>query len=364
MKKILMYVNSMNTFGGRERVVANLSDKFSEYYEVTILVKNKPISAYRLNEKVTIETLDTALIMNMRSRLRRIISVFINIFKSIRALNKYFATHSYDYLYTALPTNCLEVYFANKNYRNKIIASEHASYYAYNNVYKKIKEWLYPKLNIISVPTIMDTKIYQSLGYNAVYIPHITTQNLTYSNMLNSKRIINVGRLTKDKQQDVLLEIWELFNRKLPNHDWKLQIIGSGEEENNLKRKINSLKLFNVEIIPHTSRINDYYQNAELFVFTSRMEGFGMVLLEAMSYGVPCISFDCPSGPRDIIKNGKNGYLIECYNKESFVDKMYEYVTATEENRKIYSNEAITTVKNWDNDKIIHKWIKAFESLK
>ena len=106
MKKILMYVNSMNTFGGRERVVANLSDKFSEYYEVTILVKNKPISAYRLNEKVTIETLDTALIMNMRSRLRRIISVFINIFKSIRALNKYFATHSYDYLYTALPTNC------------------------------------------------------------------------------------------------------------------------------------------------------------------------------------------------------------------------------------------------------------------
>lgn len=362
MKKILMYVNSMNMFGGIERVISNLSSKFSESYEVSILVKDNPISVYHLNGNVGIESINTELIMDMKSRGKRIWNVLINIIKSRNALKKYLKTHSYDYVYTAVPANGFEFYLADKRYRKKIIASEHASYYAYNMMYKKIKEWLYPRLKMISVPTTMDYKIYRDLGYNVTYIPHINTFDVIHNNSLKSKRIINVGRLTADKQQLLLLDIWELVEKRIPGHGWILQIIGSGEEEKDLKRKIEALKLCNVEMIPHTSNINCYYQDAELFVFTSKMEGFGMVLLEAMSYGIPCISFDCPSGPRDIIRHGKNGYLVECYNKEIFANWICEYITFTDDIKRQLSNGAINTINQWNNDKIVNQWIDIFEN--
>lgn len=358
-----MYVNSMNAFGGIERVIANLSSEFARYYKVTILVKDKPISAYELNNNVIIESINTQLSMNMTSRFKRVISISANLIVSKFALSKYLKEHSFDYIYVAFPTNGMEVYLSDKHYRNKIVASEHASYYAYNKVYKKIKEWLYPRLYAISVPTSMDTEIYKKLGYNAVHIPHLSTYSGIHQNRLNSKRIINIGRLTSDKQQALLIDIWKIVNNKIPNLDWKLQIIGSGEEEERLKRLIKTLNVKNLMMIPHTKKIDDYYRDAELFVFTSRMEGFGMVLLEAMSFGVPCISFDCPSGPRDIISDRKNGFLIAGYDKESFANHICKYIEMSDAERRKMSDNAIETIKKWDNQKIIEKWIDMFNGL-
>lgn len=363
MKKLLMYVNSMNALGGIERVIANLANRFISYYEVTILVKDKPISVYSLDDRIRMESVECELKMDMSSRLKRIVSVPVNIIKSRHQLKSYFRMHSYDYIYTALPTNGIEVYLADKSYRNRIVASEHASYYAYNGVYRRMKEWLYPRLKVISVPTSMDTEIYRKLGYNAVHIPHIAAQCATYENKLNSKRIINVGRLTSDKQQSVLLDIWKIVNEKLPDNEWKLQIIGSGEEESSLKEKIARENIRNVEMIPHTLNINEYYKDAELFVFTSKMEGFGMVLLEAMAFGVPCISFDCPSGPRDIIIQKKNGFLIKCYDKESFASHIYKYIKMTYEEKKMMSDNAVETIKKWNDQELIKQWIEVFGEL-
>lgn len=363
MKKILIYVNSMRALGGIERVIANLSEKFVEYYDVTILVKDKPESAYYLPRSIAIETLNVELKMNMNSRIQRITSVCVNIVKSIFALKRYLKKKNFDYIYVAFPTNGLEIYLSNKEIRKRIVASEHASFYAYNSVYKKIKEWLYPRLNAISVPTTMDTEIYCELGYKAFYIPHLSTYDITEENLLNSKRIINVGRLTSDKQQMMLLRIWEKVCKYIPNNDWKLQIIGSGEEKQHLAEYIENNKLKNVSLIPHTQNIKDYYKNAELFLFTSRMEGFGMVLLEAMSFGVPCISFDCPSGPRDIIKNNRNGYLIPCYDEEVFAQKICDYIKAEENKKRALSDGALATIKEWNNEKIIKQWMLLFDRM-
>ena len=290
--------------------------------------------------------------------MNRIVNVFVNCFKSRRALKKYLVANTFDYIYTAFPTNGLEAYLADKTYRNKIIASEHASYYAYNFVYRKIKSWLYPRLKAISVPTTMDTDIYKKLGYNAYYIPHLNTYSQTHNNELNSKRIINVGRLTSDKQQMLLLDIWKKVYDNIDDKEWKLQIIGSGEEEEHLNEKIIRDDIKNVEMIPHTFRIADYYRNAELFVFTSKMEGFGMVLLEAMSFGVPCVSFDCPSGPRDIIRNSENGYLINCYDKEEYCNCVINYINKSKDEKNLLSDCASKFIEKWDNNLIIDKWKK------
>ncbi|MGQ7330381.1 glycosyltransferase family 4 protein [Streptococcus suis] len=362
-RKILMYVNSVNQYGGIERVIVNLSNALSEKYQITILVKDSPASVYRLNENISIHSINEKLKLNMNSKLHRILNVPYNMIRSIISLKNYFKTNDFDYVYTAFPTNGLEIYLASKKHRKRLVASEHASYFAYNSIYKKMKEYLYPKLTYISVPTKMDTEIYKNLGYKAIYIPHLTTYDKIENNSLLEKTIINVGRLTSDKQQMMLLEIWQIVNEKLPNNEWKLQIIGSGEEEENLQNFILLNDIKNVEMVPQTSRIADYYSASSLFVFTSRMEGFGMVLLEAMSFGLPCISFDCPSGPRDIIDDGKNGYLIPCYDKELFAEKICQYIMSNSADKKKLGYEAIKKVENWDNNQIIKKWTSIFNSV-
>lgn len=363
-KKLLVYVNSMNALGGIERVIDNLTRALADYYDITILVKDEPVSAYVLDARINIDTINAKLTMNMNSRIQRILSVPVNIIKSKRMLKKWLNAHeSIDYVYTAFPTNGIEMYFAEKNLRKRIVAAEHASYYAYNSVYKKMKEWLYPRLNAISVPTTMDTEIYRKLGYKASYIPHLSTYIAQENPNPNSKVAINVGRLTSDKQQILLLEMWRAVNEKIPNHGWKLQIIGSGEEDNRLREFIAEYNITNVEMIPHTSRIEDYYKNAGLFLFTSKMEGFGMVLLEAMSFGIPCISFDCPSGPRDMIKDGENGYLVPCYDKEKYVERICEYMNDDSHDRLSMQKKAIDFVVSWDNKRIIESWNDMFRRL-
>lgn len=362
-KRLLIYLNSMNAFGGIERVIANLSNHLCNYYDITILVKDEPISAYQLDQRITLDSLHVPLEMDMTSWFRRILSVPVNAIKSVRALRRYFKNHTFDVIYTAFPMNGLEIYLSKKYYRNKLIASEHASYYAYNKIYRLVKQYLYPRLQAISVPTTMDTNIYQDLGYQAFYMPHLTTFAPSLTQPEDTKTIINVGRLTSDKQQLLLLQIWEKVNEKLPGHEWKLQIIGSGEEEESLKTYIQTSGLTNVEMIPHTTRIADYYKNAELFAFTSKMEGFGMVLLEAMSFGVPCISFDCPSGPRDMISNNQNGYLVEPFDLEAYAECICQYIQLDSSSKNRYKEAAKETIINWDNDAIISSWLELISKM-
>lgn len=363
-KRLLVYVNSMNALGGIERVIANLTKVLVDYYDIVILVKDVPVSAYALDERVKMDTINAKLTMNMNSRIQRILSVPLNIIKSKRMLKKWLKSHKdIDYVYTAFPTNGIEMYFADKKLRNRIVASEHASYYAYNSIYKKMKEWLYPRLNVISVPTTMDTEIYQNLGYKASYIPHLSTYTAQENINPDSRVAINVGRLTSDKQQMLLLEMWESVNKRMPGHEWKLQIIGSGEEEDRLQAYIDEHNMTNVQMVPHTSHIDEYYKNAGLFLFTSKMEGFGMVLLEAMSFGVPCISFDCPSGPRDMIRDGENGYLIPCYDKERFVERVCEYICDNNGKQAYMKENAKNVVASWDNNRIIELWNNIFSEM-
>lgn len=363
MKKLLIYVNSINAFGGIERVIVNLCNNLMDTYEITILVKDEPVSAYKISPEIKINSLNCKLELNMDNRLQRVISTMGNLFDSKRILKQFLKKNSFDYIYTAYITNATEVYFADKSYRDKLVVSEHASYYAYNRVYKLMKNWLYPKVKALSIPTTMDTEIYKDKGYNAFYIPHLTTFTNVEQNNLGHKKIINVGRLTEDKQQEMLLDIWKKVNDAYPEHDYELLIIGSGEEEDRLKDKINLLNLSNVKMIPHTPNIDEYYKNADLFVFTSRMEGFGMVLLEAMSFSVPCISFDCPSGPRDIVKDGYNGYLISCYDKEMYSKKIIDYMKLEDNKKKQMSKNAGETIAEWNNEKIIDRWISLFDYL-
>lgn len=363
MKKILIYINSMNPAGGIERVVSNLSNEWVKQFNIFIVVKDNPSSFYRLDSRTSLITIDCPLKLNMKNRFSRIFSLFSNIIRVHFKLRKTIAKINPNIIYTTNPVNSLEVCLLGKKKSKKLIISEHGSKFGYNNIYNYIKKLVYPRAFKISVPTSLDTRLYLEEGYPAVFIPHISTFSRQEKNFVCEKVILNIGRLTQDKRQIDLLRIWNEIVKEKADQGWRLKIVGRGEEKENLTNYIDANNLNNsVEILEPIKDVDQFFKMASIFAFTSQFEGFGMVLLEAMSFGVPCISFDCPSGPRDIIDDGVNGFLIEDRNHKSY-KKMLVELMSNNELRENFSNQSFIKASNWENQRILNQWYELFDEV-
>lgn len=357
MKKILIYIDSLNASGGIERIIFELLKHWVKQYKIYVLVKDEGKCFYGLLDDVSIDSINNPRTINMKNRLQRILMTFGNSLTSIKKIkNKRII--DFDYYYVTTPMNALELLLSGIDSR-KIIVSEHGSAYGVNYIYKMVKHYVYPKVNCVSVPNKMDVEHYNTYGVNAIYVPHLVYLKGKEMNSLCTKVVLNCGRLTADKRQLELLDIWKNIMNK---NGWKLVIIGDGEEKDNLINYIKNNNLENtVELLPARRDIETIYKNASIFAFTSRFEGFGLVLVEAMSYGIPCIAFDCPSGPRDIILEGKNGFLVENGNYEQFSKKLELFMNLDKEELKVIGKNAYDFINNWENDMILEKWQQIFK---
>ena len=183
--------------------------------------------------------------------------------------------------------------------------------------------------------------------------------NKDYSDCKN-KRIIAVGRLGKEKGFERLLDIWLIVSKKYP--DWHLDIYGDGELKEQLYNKIESNHIRNVTLCGAKSNISKEYSESSICAVTSYFEGFSLVLLEAIKHGVPCIAYDCPFGPRNIIEDGKCGFLIEEGNITLFAEKLCILIE-DEQLRHHFSKAALERAKFFDTGTIMMRWKKLFEDL-
>ena len=144
---------------------------------------------------------------------------------------------------------------------------------------------------------------------NVNVIPNFVENN-NYRSILSNKKVISIGRLEYQKGYDQIVYIWKYIKGIFP--DWKLEIWGEGPDKNNLIELVRKSKLDDV-IFFRGVTTNSFEKMAEssIYLMTSRFEGFPMVLLEAMSCGLPVVSFNCPCGPIDVIENGVNGFVVE-----------------------------------------------------
>ena len=137
------------------------------------------------------------------------------------------------------------------------------------------------------------------------------------------KRVIAVGRLDYQKGFDRLVKAWEIVCRDEQLKDWRLDIFGQGEWRAMLQSMIDERDMQDrICLNEPTERIFDEYRESSIIVMSSNYEGFGMVLVEAMSCGVPAISFDCVCGPKDIINHGDNGMIVKNDDIEGLAEAM------------------------------------------
>jgi len=349
----------MKPSGGIERVIATLSAKLSSNYEVTILVKDEPVSFYPIDERVKLASVNNELKFDMANRLSRIFTAIKTIVANRNSIRKYIKSNDFDYYYLAHPLNVLEFVLAGAD-QKKMVVAEHGARSAYNKVYRLIKKMIYPGIYKYVVPTITDTALYKQEGFPATYIQHFRS-TLPYKNANRQQNIVlNIGRFTPDKQQITLLKIWKKLLQNGDISNWMLHLVGEGELESELKDYIAVHNLGDhVKMLPPIKNVEQYYTNASIFVLTSRSEGFGMVLLEAISFGLPCVAFDCPSGPRDIIKSDENGYLIDLNNTLTFEQKLKTLIN--EQNlRDLLGNQAYNDSANWTDQVVSEKWYNVF----
>ena len=191
-------------------------------------------------------------------------------------------------------------------------------------------------------------------------IPNFTMMRPSINEKNNNKRIISVGRLEWQKGYDRLIDIWKIVSSKHP--DWHLTIFGSGTLGNEINSNIRDTELKNIDIHSFTPNISQEYSGSSIFVLPSRFEGFPLVLLEALQHGLPCVAFDCPFGPKDVIENGTCGYVIKNGDIETFANRICQLID--DHNKRVaFSQAAIQRAKDFDVNTIMKKWQTLFVSL-
>ncbi len=205
------------------------------------------------------------------------------------------------------------------------------------------------------------SKQLQKSKCKCVYIPNVLDYIPKKVSKLENKKLISIGRLSKEKGYIDLLTIYNFIEKKYP--DWTLDIIGDGEERENLEKYIKSHNLEN-RIILHGFQGKDYINKmlseSSIYLMTSYTESFGIVLIEAMSFGIPCIAFSSAEGARELIDSGRNGYLIKNRNMRAYVEKLEDLMNSFESRKKI-GKEGRKSVKKYDGKEIFPLWVNIIE---
>lgn len=178
---------------------------------------------------------------------------------------------------------------------------------------------------------------------------------------LTNKVVLAVGRHDPVKGFDMLINSWASVLEHFP--DWTLRIVGQRITVIDLRKQAKDLEISkNVEFLEHTKEISKEYLNASILVCSSVIEGFPLTIVEAMSFGVPVVSFDCPYGPRAIIKNGEDGILVPPKNIVALSESIQHLI---EDNnlRKDMGKKAQINIQRFAKENIMKLWQDLFEEL-
>lgn len=214
--------------------------------------------------------------------------------------------------------------------------------------------------NCVVTLTKQDIPFWEKYTSRTEVIPNMLTIMPKPVSNYQTKRVISAGRYMSEKGFDMLLEAWHLLCQDFS--DWHLYIFGNGDRTKYLQIVSKYDMTPSVHLLPATNDIAEEFSKSSLCVMSSRYEGFGLVLAEAMSCGLPCVSFDCPYGPREIITDGEDGLLAENGNIQNLAKKMM-IMMGDENLRRQMGEKAMENIRRYEPEAIMSQWINLFQTL-
>lgn len=355
--KLLYITNGINGAGGLERVLSVKASYLADHYnyDVTILSlndsNNNPF--YYFSNKIKMLS-----IVVVGNPLQYIMSYKKGIQETVTQVNPNIILVCDD---------GLKGFFVPRMLKNKIpiIYERHASIVLNTNASIKgnfIRKLMQSQVKWFAKFVVLTpSNIKEWKGNNVVSIPNPLSFEPQLGNPLNQKKVIAVGSHSHNKGYDLLLKVWKEISMQCP--DWVLTIYGKIDADKQFIRFAEQLRINNsVRFYEPVADIQQKYLESSIMVLSSRSEGFGMVLIEAMAYGLPCVSFDCPSGPRDIIEDAVDGYLVPAGNISIMTSKILALIE-DQELRLRMGVKASENVKRFLPETIVQQWDVLLKSI-
>lgn len=273
-----------------------------------------------------------------------------------------------DVVVGIMPWMLLVAFIANIGLSCKLIASHHTSFSRPVNFHIEfIKRFIYPLASATTILTQADADYLGDRLANKVVMPNPLAFPVIREYNLENRRknILAVGRLDvwHVKGFDILLDAWSMIATKYP--EWILEIAGTGSEESNchLVNMVKELKMENrVRFLGFCENIDAVMRESSIFVLSSRIEGFGMVLIEAMSQGCACVSFDDGGRQREIIRSDQEGIIVENHTPEELSSKIEKLLTDDDLRLKV-AVAGVERSSDYELPLIARKWENLFASI-
>jgi len=348
--------------GGAERVVAHLAERMAcKKYKVIILItfSKRGLCHYNINKNVQIVFLGQKKIIQFK---------IISFLKRFFLARKIFKTNRDATIVSFLSTVNIFTILASFGFGMKVIVSErtYPPLAPIGKIYAFLRKFTYPKANLVVMQTqsganwlkktIPKAKI-KVIPNPAVFPLPKNKPEIAINKHIkkNQKLLLAVGRLSDEKQFDLLINAFSKISNEMAN--WKLVILGQGFQRNYLTSLIKNLNLVKKVFLPgRAGNMSDWYRRANLFVLSSKFEGFPNALLEAMTYGCPVVSLDCKTGPRELIKHEVNGILIPPTKKSILFGAKLQQIMKNSFLRKKCAKQAKKIRNKFHFSKVFKMW--------
>lgn len=370
--KITFVIESSYGSGGMERMLATIANAMSESYDISVVTafNNNRKEFFPLND--SIERTDLGIVREkysspkeVKSEYKKRLADFLtstpqDIVISLGSLEFFFLPEIKD--------GSKKIFWFHFAFNYDVMTSRKTSIKWMNTLIGKLKQLrrikIAKKYDAVVVLSKNDYESWHKYLNNVTYIYNPLTIRPIQVADYGVKRAIAVGRLEYQKGFDYLIQAWAIVHHKF--QDWELDIYGKGttEYKNYLKDIINRTNLQGiVNLMGRSDNISKAYSHHSIMILSSRYEGFGLVLVEAATCGLPLVSFDCEQGPSEIIENGKNGYLVSPVgNVKELADKIMSLM-ASSQKREEMGKQAKIMSERFSLDRIKTEWLQLINKL-
>lgn len=357
--KVLLVCCDYSLAGGSEKVAYRLFKELKNQIDIKI------ISVYCQNGRSLFDDSEVEYLINEKGSFKK------HVFKAVRLLSNAANEYEADILVSVGISASYYVCESGKRNHIKTIVCEHSN--ISNKYYNDLVQVFSRSVSVRKCDRLITLteedminylnkfpRYKEKFDYIYNWVDDVKDKTNQYNN--NSKKIITLSRIDRVKGFEYSIKAFEKISSEFP--DWSWEVYGEGDSGylEELKKYLDDNNIIGFRFMGFRNNIKDIFKEASIYGCTSIFEGLPLSLLEAKSYGIPIISFDCKTGPKEIIEDEKDGYLIKTGDIDTFACKL-AYLMKDDSLRINMSNNSYSNLEKFEKTRIIKKWINLFNDL-